>query len=234
MYCIPPHKNPILAAAGFNATIENRFWAKVKKTSACWLFLGNKTWNGYGTIGVSGYVNRLAHHVSWILHKGAIPEGLKVLHHCDVRNCVRPDHLWLGTVAENQQDMVKKGRSANGEKAGNAKLTWKKVDKIRADYATGKYFQHDLAKKYGVLSQEIQRIVRGKRWRKQGAQYFEGKPRLPIGTEKVLSKLTDKAVKDIRQNYEPWKCPLRHFAEKYKVTIATVHHALHCDTWKHV
>jgi hypothetical protein len=53
---------------------------------------------------------RLAHRMSWEMHFGPIPEGMLVLHHCDVRRCVRPDHLFLGTARDNTRDMIAKGR----------------------------------------------------------------------------------------------------------------------------
>jgi hypothetical protein len=99
------------------ATIE-RFWAKVsKQPSGCWLWTGSKRSKGYGAFCYAKngeVVQGRAHRFSWELHNGEIPDGLCVLHKCDVPSCVNPDHLWLGTKAENNRDMVAKGRRVVG------------------------------------------------------------------------------------------------------------------------
>ena len=79
--------------------MENTFWSKVNKTNTCWLWIGGKTKDGYGTCS-NGY----AHRQSWKIHYGDIPRGLLVLHTCDIRNCVNPNHLWLGTILDNIKD----------------------------------------------------------------------------------------------------------------------------------
>jgi transcriptional regulator with XRE-family HTH domain len=104
---------------------EERFWPKVQKTETCWLWMGGKTLGGYG---VFRYNDRQegAHRVSWqMAHKEPIPERLQVLHSCDVRLCVNPDHLWLGTQSDNIQDCLAKGRlrPAYGERAGTARYS---------------------------------------------------------------------------------------------------------------
>lgn len=74
--------------------------------------------HGYGVTNVliakGTYVSIKAHRFAYEMAKGPIPEGLSVLHTCDVRACINPDHLWVGTRAENQVDMQKKGRGRNG------------------------------------------------------------------------------------------------------------------------
>lgn len=94
-------------------SLAARFWAKVNKTPTCWLWTANRLPKGYGVINVGGRAGsqQLAHRVSWELHFGPIPDGLWVLHRCDNPPCVRPDHLFLGTVQDNVDDMVTKGRA---------------------------------------------------------------------------------------------------------------------------
>lgn len=87
-----------------------RFFSKVEKTETCWNWTACKRGKaGYGAINVNGKVKD-AHRLSYELHKGEIPEGLMVLHTCDNRLCVNPEHLFLGTAKDNWHDGFNKGR----------------------------------------------------------------------------------------------------------------------------
>lgn len=96
----------------FTSKEIERFWSHVTKTDSCWLC------DLYGSRGYSTFHLRrnstnkfiLAHRLSWMLHKGGIPDGLFVCHKCDIRKCVNPDHLFLGTNLDNINDMNAKGR----------------------------------------------------------------------------------------------------------------------------
>lgn len=94
-----------------------RFEAKVisPNKNKCSLWAGALGPNGYGRIGFRGKVVN-AHRVSWVLYRGEIPRGLCVLHRCDVRACVNPDHLFLGTVNDNNLDRELKGRGVKSRK----------------------------------------------------------------------------------------------------------------------
>lgn len=78
--------------------------------SGCWLWAGAVGTHGYGVIGVGPHKIETAHRVSWGLHRGEIPAGMWVLHKCDNRVCVNPDHLYLGTVLDNSRDLMARGR----------------------------------------------------------------------------------------------------------------------------
>src|SRR5439155_563058 len=91
-------------------SLEERFWSKVDKTSTCWLWKGAKDSSGYGWVGNGQHKTITTHRLIWELTFGSIPKGLWVLHTCDVRNCVNPAHLWLGTNTDNQRDASRKGR----------------------------------------------------------------------------------------------------------------------------
>ena len=92
-----------------------RFWRRVVKSEGCWEWAGPCNEGGYGR--VTWNHRRVAHRISWEMAYGPIPEGLFVLHHCDNRRCVRPEHLFLGTANDNIQDMNAKGRARGGRKA---------------------------------------------------------------------------------------------------------------------
>jgi len=96
-------------------SMTERFWKKADKSGDCWLWTGSKMSSGYGSFNFYGNV-QLAHRVSWILKYGPIPigydfHGTCVLHKCDTKLCVNPDHLFLGTNADNVADMLAKGRA---------------------------------------------------------------------------------------------------------------------------
>jgi DNA-binding CsgD family transcriptional regulator len=127
--------------------------------SGCWLWLSNLHHRGYGIIIIRGS-NRRAHRVAWEVYRGPIPEGMLVCHKCDVRSCVNPDHLFLGTPKINSADMTAKGRQARGERHGIAKLTNEDVLNIRRDGRT----QRQIAKAFGVSQGVVWNIKSRKRW----------------------------------------------------------------------
>jgi predicted XRE-type DNA-binding protein len=152
-------------------TLEERFWAKVDKSNpvGCWTWMASKTKFGYGRIRNEGWLSKtlLAHRVSWELFNGPIFGDAKCLHKCDVPSCVKPSHLFLGSLADNMADKVKKGRGncAPGERNGSAKLTEEKVTEIREIYKAGGVSQRKLAKIYGICRSEISHIVTRKNWK---------------------------------------------------------------------
>lgn len=101
-------------------TTEERFFTKVvcSIASGCWEWTGLTKEGGYGLFPMRGpdrWRHKLAHRYSWMLHNGPIPNGLWVLHHCDNPPCTRPDHLFLGTHADNMTDASLKGRTSQGD-----------------------------------------------------------------------------------------------------------------------
>jgi hypothetical protein len=99
-----------------------RFWDKVQKTESCWLWTAYLKRNGYGQFFPRRGHPVYAHRYSYELARGAIPDGLLVLHACDNPRCVNPNHLSLGTQKENLADMRRKGRHP-GTWAGREKAT---------------------------------------------------------------------------------------------------------------
>lgn len=147
--------------------------AKVeKRTSGCWEWTGTKIKvgksgrGGYGTIGLGsallgkGYVHR----VSYEIHRGEIPDGMFVLHRCDNRICVNPDHLFLGTAKANAVDAVSKRRMAVGERNGASKLTGTDIEDIRRRLVAGET-QASIAVCFDVSQSLISHISSRKAWR---------------------------------------------------------------------
>lgn len=135
--------------------------------AGCWIWLGGRLPNGYGSIGSSPYTKEsLTHRISWELHFGKIPDGLNALHRCDVPCCVNPHHLFLGTNQDNVDDKMQKGRFKPmiGVNHGMAILTDEQVLEIRRRYAAGER-QVDLADAFGTDRQRIYQIVHRKQWK---------------------------------------------------------------------
>lgn len=154
-------------------TTEQRFWAKVQKTDSCWMWVGAKGRKGYGVFGKGDGSKNLfrAHRYSYELHIGPIPEGLFVCHHCDNPACVNPEHLFTGTVQDNADDRIRKGRKGGGgsgprpgENHPSAILTEIKVIEIRKKREDGIRLM-PLAKEYGVTKAQISHICTRKSWK---------------------------------------------------------------------
>lgn len=139
--------------------------------SGCWLwFGGEKGSNKYGSLKVDGRPF-VAHRYSFVIHKGQIPDGLLVLHHCDNPACVNPDHLFLGTHQENMADMTRKGRQARGPSLAKAQQNFlrrgeknamhKVTDAQREEIKGSGLSQRVLARIYGITQTGIWRIKHG-------------------------------------------------------------------------
>jgi hypothetical protein len=140
--------------------------------SGCWLWLGNLTKSGYGQFRISPTENSIpAHRAGYQLLKGDVPSELMVCHHCDVRCCVNPDHMFLGTAHDNMSDAAKKGRMnwkpgstralPFGEKHHKTTLTKDQVRYIYSSPKTGRA----LAKEFNVSGNTISRIKLRQCWK---------------------------------------------------------------------
>lgn len=155
-FCSPECKN-----ARANGLVWNRARSNTN-AGGCWLWPFGKDADGYGQTVHLGR-NVRAHRVSWLRHRGDTG-GLQVLHKCDVPSCVNPDHLFLGTQADNMRDRDAKGRTAMGERGGGSKLTVSGVLEIRREIASGAD-QRGLARRHGIHYTTIRRIATGRTWR---------------------------------------------------------------------
>jgi hypothetical protein len=145
-------------------TLAQRFWSKVDPapSSCCWEWTANTDPDGYGRFKLN--TKQLgAHRVAYTLTKGEIPDGLMVRHTCDNPACCNPDHLILGTHADNMTDMAERNRCnpPKGEQHYNSKLTVKQVMEIYNSPLP----QNEIAELYNISKTIVSRIKHKKRWK---------------------------------------------------------------------
>lgn len=165
-YCSKSCKYQATSSSGHS----ERFWKKVDRSGPddCWEWKGAKANFGYGEHIISNRKVR-AHRVAWELTKGTIPIGLCILHKCDNPPCCNPNHLFVGTRADNSDDKIAKGRYrhgiARGEHHGQAILCEEDVLYIRATYNHNTCSQRSLATKFNVTVGTISAIVHRRLWK---------------------------------------------------------------------
>lgn len=163
---------PIRSKIKFLLNEKDRFLSSFTKRldKYCWEWNGTINNYGYGVMYREKYKRILAHRMSWIHYKGELPDDKCVLHHCDNRVCVNPNHLFLGSRDDNNKDMVSKGRhnpygsrtgKTAGEKHGGSKLTEKDVKMIRNSDQSGA----ELARKLGISKTTVCDIKKRRIWR---------------------------------------------------------------------
>lgn len=141
----------------------------VDPATGCWLWTDAPDRDGYGRLQVAGKA-RKAHRVAYEVHVGPVPGDLCVCHKCDVRLCVNPEHLFLGTNTENVADMVRKGRAPHvknpmpGERNGRAVLTLAQAQAARDLVLNRGHTRASAARRFGVGETAICRIVNGQAW----------------------------------------------------------------------
>lgn len=182
-----PRGFKVCSSPAYLPWMEQRFWSRVNKTEDCWLWTGKAIAGPRHSDrpvvsfrGHSSYVARIA----WILQVGEIPNGLSVLHHCDVPRCVRRDHLFLGTHLDNMRDMTAKGRNVfqqkpwlggggwqnkypdrvlRGERHGRSKLTQEAVRTMRQLRADGIAYS-DIAVRFNIAKSTARDAIVGFHW----------------------------------------------------------------------
>lgn len=145
-------------------SFEKRLWGNIYKSeTGCWEWQGATfKGTGYGCISINS-IPKLAHRVAYEEANGEIPEGLLVLHRCNNKLCINPDHLYAGTHNENMRDMANTD-AVKGENNANSSLKESDVLEIRKLIKERKVYYGDIAKMYGVSREAIKDIARGRTW----------------------------------------------------------------------
>jgi len=210
------------------------FWAKVNRRgrNECWEWQGYHDKNGYGNHQLGGR-NFLTHRIAWILsHRKLIPPGLCVMHVCDNPPCCNPSHLKLGTKTENSLDMVRKGRSARGEKHWHARLSAEEVLRIRELRRSGIPIS-ELASKFDVSRMTIYDIAARKNWTHIGGPVGT-RPREELkGERNPSAKLTRDAVVKIREKRYSGE-HISVLVNEFGVSESTIRSIVTGRTWRHV
>ncbi len=210
----------------------DRFYMQIDITddTGCWLWNSGKDQDGYGSFkgDFDAETHHRAHRFSYAYFKGPIPKGLSVCHKCDTPACCNPEHLFLGTTAENMADRDAKGRCRGGigEKNSQVVLTKEKVIEILKDPRT----HAQIAFHYGISRATVSDIKRRHTW-----EHLEGVEVVqsirPESARKGVSKnLDEDKVRAIRLSTESYPV----LAERYKISVPTVCQIRKRQTWKHV
>lgn len=135
---------------------KERFLEKVKVAeSGCHEWQSTIHRDGYGKFWHNGAI-RAAHRVSYELFCGEIPKGKHILHTCDNRKCVNPEHLYAGTAKDNVRDKVERYQGM----WGRMKTPFETIEKARKLYASGKYSQREVGEMLGIKQTQVSRYVR--------------------------------------------------------------------------
>lgn len=147
--------------------LKKRYEQKIiKNIHGCWRWTGTINTSGYG---VMNYKNKSIglHRASWLMNFGNIPKGKWVLHHCDVRDCSNPSHLYLGNAQDNTNDMIRRGRENYiiGVISKKRKLSDEIVKQIKKDLSNKNLNHREIARKYKCHSHTIGQIESNKIYR---------------------------------------------------------------------
>ncbi len=229
----------------------------------CWIWLAHKNKTGYGMFAI-GMESYLSHRISFYIKNNIDPKDKLVLHKCDNRACVRPEHLFLGTNQDNSDDCKAKGRLAVGErnglkahpekasrgkdhftyknpekitrgiKHGSAKLTEQDVLEIRNLYFEGQVTYQDLADKYKVKNSTIAAIIKGLSW-----SHLENKNKCDLngikkGSTHYKSSLTEEIVLGVRKMYSELNLSAREGGVIFGISGKTAYNIVSRQTWNHI
>ena len=224
---------------------REKFWRWVNKTTSCWLWTrrgGTGSASAYGLFDIqvptdwgSATLRQSAHRVAYAITKSQIPNNLEVMHLCNTPRCVNPEHLELGTPADNSAYKVLHGRQARGSRTAGGggrstrpwrRLTETEVVEIRSRHSERREHYSSLAKQYGVHWKTVSAIVNGTP-RKQTTTIP------PYVSAQYKSGLSLEKIKTLK--HTPLKgSSLTELADAFGVSKPAILHVVHRATWKHV
>ena len=203
-----------------------------KNENDCMIYSKIHKSTGYGRIWINGK-DTAAHRYSYEMHNGGIPVGFLVCHTCDVRACVNPEHLFLGTSQDNSTDMVKKGRASRdggvkGEKHVRATLTQEQVVCIKAKLKQGAVSK-DIAKEYNVAAKTIQDINARLTWKHIPSEYVKNTKK-SNGSKNGMAKLNEIQAVEIRNKLAKGVSGAA-IAREYRVSVMAISRIKNGKAW---
>lgn len=155
----------LFSTQDFTESAWSRFWEKVEKSESCWNWNSAKDLDGYGVFQLGVKLVRKSHRVSYAFHNGPFDRRLLVCHRCDNPSCVNPEHLFLGTVQDNNRDRDEKGRRGvcRGSSNGASKLQESDIPKIKQLISEG-VSQSKIGALFGISQTAVSKIKLGKMW----------------------------------------------------------------------
>lgn len=148
----------------WETNVKPHLWIPPGKS--CWEYQGTRDRDGYGVVRLATGEPIATHRVSMCLRRGKVyPNGIFACHTCDNPPCCNPDHLFPGTVQENNADKDRKGRTAKGEAVASSKLTMMDVEAMRSLRATEGLTYAELAAMFGVSETAVRMACKGETWK---------------------------------------------------------------------
>lgn len=198
----------------------------------CFLWQGHINKYGYAHLYWNGRARR-AHRLSFEAFRRPIPPGLCVCHRCDVRACINPAHLFVGTHLDNMRDAVAKGRVPHGEQRPDTKLTDEQVAALVALCNAGAS-AGELAEHFGISIAQVMRLMDGTRRRHVPRPATMRPPLKARGERNAAATLTEQDVIAIRLAYQAGGVRQQDLADKYGVTSTSISNVVLRYTWSHV
>lgn len=216
----------------------NKIFTKIQKTTSCWLWTGACDINGYGIFNMYNKCWRV-HRLSYIIHYGNFNQKMCILHKCDIRNCVNPNHLFIGTRQDNHRDMHNKNRYPCGEDHGNSTISEVEVRQLLIEIYNYKFNSiQEVCEVYKIGKEVVHSILNGKTWKHITNQLYvpldELKKRVICSKSGEYNSNCKLSLQDIDKIKYLIKCgvPCTQIATQFNVGSTTIYNIKHGRTWK--
>lgn len=176
----------------------------------------------------------LAHRLAFELEYGPIPKDFVVCHRCDNPPCCNPEHLSIGTQADNIADAVSRSRMSHGADHHRTKFSEQDVRDIRAAYASGEHTQPDLAEQYSCKQGTISNIVNRRSWARLDPTPIKPRQGPRFGATHPCTALTEADVLHIRKSVAKNEHTKAYFAKLHDISHRTIRDIVNRVTWKHL
>jgi len=200
-------------------------YIKINKETGCWEWTGHITKKGYGLFHIilNGKPTKIGSHVAaYEISTGKLVDNkMEICHKCDIRNCIKYNHLKTGTHQDNINDMMNRNRHAKlcGENNSSSKLTWKEINDIRHRYSFKNCTQKQLSKIFNIDQTVISDIVNNKLW--YDKNYIIPKYKLGKGKNNT-TKLNQEHADKIRIDHITGKYTMKQLSEIFNVSVSTI------------